>query len=529
MRSPLSAAVLRNASLCALLVVMLTLVLVACSGPEDSESPTEIAIQNTVGTAPPSGDPATETPTLEIDDPTNTSVVGTATTAPTSTPSPTMRATVTPEPTDTPPPTRTPRARATPTQQPVAREFVDPLFAVYRAYEELTGETLNSQREPGMTLVTYAPSYPWIFAFATADVGEYNADTNAFYPWLKELVRRYVAGGGPAYVDSSSPAHDLLLQQMYTALYEPASPIGRFIRDAERQAYTVNAANVPLVFMIMLLNPTLHERNSNVYLLNVMHRQLANDVQNFLDFQRSRGTFVSFCDFLASLQFDAMGAIDLPGAEAPPTTEHPSPTATTGQTSTSGDVPSPGATLYDRSLTEWMTGEFEAGWFEVVGGEFHIGAWEGTGREWGRTHAAWTNEAGYVDIGASVSMRAVNADSSGGCIAVRQDPNAGEYNFCMLSNGRTWATYDAIDANGEWHQEVLLPDQQRAGSNAPDAWNRLTIVARGDQLWFLVNNVLQGTVRHGGRSAGAVAIQVTNWAADSAEWAFRDLIIQEVR
>ncbi len=205
------------------------------------------------------------------------------------------------------------------------------------------------------------------------------------------------------------------------------------------------------------------------------------------------------------------------------------PTATPTQRGNTGNFPSGGATLYDRPLTEWNTGEFEAGWFAVANDEFRIGAWEGAGREWGRTHAAWTNENGFADISASVSVRAVSTTSSGAYIAIRQDPFAGEYNFCMLSNGRTWATFDSADSNGEWSQVVLLADQVRQGSNPPDQWNRLTIIARGDQLWFLVNDVVQGTLRHGGRSSGAVAIQVTNWAADDAEWAFRDLIIQEAR
>lgn len=509
-------------------VLALAFALAACSGPEETNDDTATAstaaVLSTVASAPaPSPDieeeqtPATDAASIaDVGNPTSTIAPPTATATATATAAP---------PTNTPHPTRTPRPRATatPTTRAPSPDFVDPYVATLKVLDE---RGIDPGMPWGEKLLESAHLYPWVYTFSTADVGSYNDDSYGFLNWLRAHVDHLMA---PLNADGSSlytTIHEPLVLQLHAAIYKPNSLVGRMVRDAEIN-YERSAPGLSYMALVsMLFEPAYHEQWMNPSFADATAREVQKQVEEYIRAYAFGSRYVGFADYLSSVGYEVPG-YDLIGNSTPPAST-PTPTRPPTGSGPSG-VPSEGEVLYNRSLTEWNTGEFEAGWFAVVGSEFRIGAWEGAGREWGRTHAAWTNETGFSDISASVSVRAIAAESSGGCIAVRQDASAGEYNFCMLSNGRTWATYDAVNANGEWYQEVLLTDEVRQGSKAPDQWNRLRIVARGDQLWFIVNDVVQGSVRHGGRSAGAVAIQVTNWSADDAEWAFDNLIITAVR
>ncbi len=73
-------------------------------------------------------------------------------------------------------------------------------------------------------------------------------------------------------------------------------------------------------------------------------------------------------------------------------------------------------------------------------------------------------------------------------------------------------------------------ENYRSGSRQPTQWNTLKIIAKGNQLWFVVNNTVLGSVTHDARSVGAVAVAVMNWDAErEAEFEFRNLRISDVR
>jgi hypothetical protein len=101
--------------------------------------------------------------------------------------------------------------------------------------------------------------------------------------------------------------------------------------------------------------------------------------------------------------------------------------------------------------------------------------------------------------------------------------------LCVLSDGRTWATYDYADADGEWHSEVLLDARHRAGTKPASQWNTLTIIARGNQLWYYANGTLLGATTHNARTVGAVDVHVTNWDAENAEWEFKHLVVRAIQ
>jgi hypothetical protein len=188
-------------------------------------------------------------------------------------------------------------------------------------------------------------------------------------------------------------------------------------------------------------------------------------------------------------------------------------------------MPNEGDLLYSRPLSEWNSDDWDVGWREATESSLHIGVYGGDGH----TVAAWTGRTDFADISASVDVREVtNGTESIGCLAVRHDVALGEYMLCVLSDGRTWATYDYSDANGAWHSQVLLDVSHRAGTNPASEWSTLKISIRGNEIWYLANGTLLGTATHDARSVGAVDIHVTNWDATTAEWEFKRLVVRSV-
>ncbi|RIK45392.1 MAG: hypothetical protein DCC58_06580 [Chloroflexi bacterium] len=229
------------------------------------------------------------------------------------------------------------------------------------------------------------------------------------------------------------------------------------------------------------------------------------------------GGYLARSDFMVYIQPPRTGT-------APVAT--PSPTA--ASTVLPGSIPGEGPVLYDRPLSEWRAEYQQYGWMAPSATSLHIGVYGGLGMH---IIEAWTNQSDFSDISASVDVREVSQGSAAaGCVSVRHDVSTGDYSFCILGNGRTWAAYNYVDESGEWHTEVLLTDATRSGIRPPSQWNTLKIVAKGNQLWFIANGVVHGSVQHTARWEGAVAVSVTTWdESQDAEFEFKNLIVRALQ
>ena len=206
----------------------------------------------------------------------------------------------------------------------------------------------------------------------------------------------------------------------------------------------------------------------------------------------------------------------------------PSPTATAMPSSSVGNgIPAEGAVLYQRPLSEWRSEAYDVGWVEPSATSLYIGVYGGDGEH---TVESWTEQNDFANISASVDVREVSRGAAAaGCLAIRHDATDGDYQFCILGNGRTWAVHDFIDAGGTWQVETLLEDSNRQGTKPPSEWNTIKIVASDNRLWFVINGMLVGSISHDARTVGDVAVSVTTWDNDQdAEFEFKNLVVRTV-
>jgi hypothetical protein len=111
------------------------------------------------------------------------------------------------------------------------------------------------------------------------------------------------------------------------------------------------------------------------------------------------------------------------------------------------------------------------------------------------------------------------------CLMVRieeDDPNEPYYFFCMHGDGTSEAAFQRAD--GE--MDVLLPRASRDAGSDPNQWITLSIIARGDDFWFLINDQLVGTANHSGTSEGAVGVGVEVESDDVTQFEFRNFVIR---
>jgi hypothetical protein len=111
------------------------------------------------------------------------------------------------------------------------------------------------------------------------------------------------------------------------------------------------------------------------------------------------------------------------------------------------------------------------------------------------------------------------------CLMVRieeDDLNEAFYLFCMHGNGTSEAAFQRAD--GE--MDVLLPRASRDAGSDPNQWTTLSIIARGDDFWFLINDQLVGTAHHSRTSEGAVGVSVEVESDDVTQFEFRDFVIR---
>ncbi len=186
------------------------------------------------------------------------------------------------------------------------------------------------------------------------------------------------------------------------------------------------------------------------------------------------------------------------------------------------DVPAAGELIYGSSLTDWNTGQYDEGETFVENDSYHIYTY------------ADNFLFQYLDFGddpatdfwVDLDLRLVsepNPDAYA-CLMTRLDPFALDYNyaFCLTSDGWTYGLYEQFNPD---LIEPLLPIEQRSGATDPNQWVRLSVIHRGDQIWFLINDQMVGSTTFTGPPGGYIGFYVDNYAATPVEFEFRDLYV----
>lgn len=426
---------------------------------------------------------------------------------------PTEEATVTPVETRGPAPTVSAPLAATvepatteiavpPTFTPVPTATVQPTATQPAAQCPVSGPPV------GLGLENLEAHLPKMYLLASVSVGSYNGSYAGYDAWQRDYY------GMSSEEGTTLNRH--VLRQAIVAIGDPNSTIGFTLRAIEQACDSLESGLGTRVWWDYLLAP-LHSRIS----IGMLARQSAEGyfIQAFSDYRAARISsprLVSFGDFLA-----AAGYLDTLEARLnPEQSQSPSPTPV------AESVPNEGAILYDRPLSEWRSEQRPNGWTEATSTSLIIGVHAADQEEVVET---WTDRQDFGDISASVDVREVsNGAAAVGCLSVRHTASVGDYSFCILGNGQTWAGHYFIDTNGSFQVETLLEVASRPGTTS--AWNTLSIVADGNQLTFMVNDTVHGTVTHDARTTGGVALAVVNQdAGQDAEFEFRNLVVREAR
>ncbi len=180
--------------------------------------------------------------------------------------------------------------------------------------------------------------------------------------------------------------------------------------------------------------------------------------------------------------------------------------------------------LYSSDLTDWGADSIESGEFFAEGGTYHVIA------NLDGTPFVYLDNESYTDVRVDLDVRLVSEDFVLGdaCLVTRVDPVSLLYNYelCLTNDGFTFGGYDNVEVD---EYVELLPFQQRPGSTNANEWTRLSIIHRGQALWFLINDELVGTASHTGPPGGFVGFYVINLDFfDPLEWEFTNLNIWSV-
>lgn len=188
-----------------------------------------------------------------------------------------------------------------------------------------------------------------------------------------------------------------------------------------------------------------------------------------------------------------------------------------------------GELLLSTDLRDSFEWENDIGWGYVSEEGFNIVNTDAEGREsWDLAYA----HLQYGNIVASVDVRNVGESASSiACLAVRTGPGGWDYAYALCLSGfqESFADFKYVDGNGEYLYEELVEFGVREGTLPANEWNRLTIVASGQDLGFLVNDELIGTAIHPSVELGGIAFAVGNYEAAPAEWVFTNLEVWEIQ
>lgn len=216
-----------------------------------------------------------------------------------------------------------------------------------------------------------------------------------------------------------------------------------------------------------------------------------------------------------------------PTATPRPThTPRPASTATPANSLAIGDV------IYDRPLTQWPTGENDAGWSIVTDGALELGVWAGADRHW---NGSWTSDDSFADVAASVSVRTSRTDvNAAACLVSRHTafPDRGlqwvGYEICLGTDGSAWAVYKYFRTNGDWEEQTLIDSSVVPQSFDVTRWNTLAVISHENQFWLYVNDVMIGSGPHSGLASGSVGLYVVDLGDAGTDFLFRDLTVKVV-
>lgn len=505
------------------LVLACLVISIACTGPENSVEPlsrSSVTVEVLHPDAPTPNAATTATPepplsieptasfeaTVTVDPPTEDAQPTTVISSPTSLSQPSA--------------TNASDAIAECTEPPRPPEYISFEAGLLSAIAAATGDRTKLGTHIVQLLREHALLIRNTYHLATADVGKFNNDTTAYFDWLTDFVMHLMDGS-----DSTGEFADLdehLHRQFAVAIEEPTSEIGATIKCLERKANEISFLSGSYVYWTHLYGPIAWRSSGNSIITRLLVGSFDAAVTDYQTLAISNPSVPDFGTFLDEREFARLVGIE-------PTLESASqtPVPTTAETNVSSDIPRDGSVLYDRPLSGWSSAQYDRGWSEPSNTSFHIGVYATSVEQ---VVESWTDRNDFADASVSVDVREISDQANAaGCISIRHDFANGDYSFCMMGNGQTWAAYHYIDSASNWNVETLLWPEIRSGTKPSSQWNTLKIIARGGQIWFVANNHVLGISTHNARSVGAIAVSVTNWDLDvDAEFEFKNLVVRDL-
>ena len=194
-------------------------------------------------------------------------------------------------------------------------------------------------------------------------------------------------------------------------------------------------------------------------------------------------------------------------------------------------TPTLGAVLLETDFSSWPIDEFDSGVLSFGDdGFYHVLVDQGGGSF---VSAHSVDHDPYTDFAVSVDTRIVSGDATAqGCVLARLDMVNQEFDYalCISADGEVEVLYEEFDPQGNYSSEPLLPGGT-VSVPPPVDWTTLTIIARGEEFWFLIDGNVIHTARHTGPPEGAVGVIVNHFAEAPqapAEFVFTNLIVQAV-
>lgn len=190
-----------------------------------------------------------------------------------------------------------------------------------------------------------------------------------------------------------------------------------------------------------------------------------------------------------------------------------------------------GEVVFETDFSNWIENELDSGQLYFGDdGFYHVYVDQGGGQF---ISAYSTDHEPFTDFAVSVDMLMISgAPAAEGCVQARVDSISQTYDYtlCIDGAGNVEALYEEFGSDGSYNPTPLIPGGTVTVA-PPTEWTTLSIVARGEEFWFLINGQLIDSVSHTGPPGGAVGVLVNNYGAEGdppAEFVFTNLVVQAV-
>ncbi len=187
--------------------------------------------------------------------------------------------------------------------------------------------------------------------------------------------------------------------------------------------------------------------------------------------------------------------------------------------------PDEGITFYQTDFNDWPSEVFEEGTSFPANGGYHIRV-----TEQDSFIPQLASDVDVKDFSASVTIQSISGISfSQGCLAYRvAEEFTKNYAFCLAGNGEATAFYEQEDGNGGTEVTPLIAPQLVVSPEAVLGGVSLKVIAKGNEMWFFVDDVNIGVASHEGPDFGSVGVYVHNINGGTAEFKFLDLVLRFV-